>query len=369
VRKYTRLVAGTIVGGATLAWCVRSADSQTGSAPVRGAWTPHVIATARPVTDPGQPVAPAVPTVHQPPSGLPPVVKSGSAPGDTVPPTDPVRLVSGPQGSAPAAAPHGACLVVEKVGPAAVAAGKPLAYEIMVRNVGGAEAQRVRVEEQLPAGAGVVSAEPRPEVRGGALTWDLGNLGAGKEARLRVTLQPPADGDVTTTATVTSATTSTMHAHVARSGLSISVAAPPPARVGDAVTFKIQLVNNSPTALRGLTLRARMADGLRHPAGGQLEATIPALAPGEVKLVPLELVAGKSGRLSLSASVTAPGAEPVNGEAAVEVSGAPAAAPEPAPPGLKPIEAPRGAPELAPLPPLPSADPEPSQSHSAPPKG
>ena len=34
MREYTRLVVGAIVGGATLAWFVRGADSQTGSAPV-----------------------------------------------------------------------------------------------------------------------------------------------------------------------------------------------------------------------------------------------------------------------------------------------------------------------------------------------
>src|SRR5262249_5994749 len=150
----------------------------------------------------------------------------------------------------------------EKVAPAAVAIDKPLAYEIVVRNVGGAEAQRVRVEEQVPAGSGVVSAEPRPEVRGNVLTWDLGGLGAGAEARLGVALQPPADGALTTTATVTSATTCTRRAPVARRmGLTMTVGSPPPARPGDTVTFKIELVNSSATAMRGLTLRARLADG------------------------------------------------------------------------------------------------------------
>jgi uncharacterized repeat protein (TIGR01451 family) len=370
VRKHTRLVVKSLLTGAAVVWCVPGADAQTtaGGEPARGAWTPHVIATARPATDTSPPVAPAVPTVRQQPSDVPPAVRTGLTTNDAapLPPLSPdaVRLVSGPQHPTPAAGPQGACLRVEKVAPAAVAPGKPLAYEIVVRNVGGAEAQRVRVEEQVPAGSTVVSAEPRPEVRGTVLTWDLGNLGAGAEARLRVALQPPADGDVTTTAVVSCATTSMLHTHVARSGLALSVATPPPARVGDGVTFKIQLVNNSATPLRGLLLRARLADGLRHAAGSLLEATIPALAPGEVKSVPLELVAAKAGRLSLAASIAAPGGEPVSGEAAVEVSDTAAAppAPAPVPPAAKPPESPRGSSDALPLPLPPPTDQTRSQS-------
>jgi uncharacterized repeat protein (TIGR01451 family) len=369
-------VVKSLLTGAAVAWCVPGAESQTtaGGEPVRGAWTPHVIATARPATDANPPAAAAVPTVRQQPSDVPPAVRTGPTTNDAapLPPLSPdaVRLVSGPQHPAPAAGPQGACLRVEKVAPAAVAPGKPLAYEIVVRNVGGAEAQRVRVEEQVPAGSAIVSAEPRPEVRGSVLFWDLGNLGAGAEARLRVSLQPPADGDVTTTAVVSCATTSILHTHVARSGLSLTVATPPPARVGDGVTFKIQLVNNGATPLRGLLLRARLADGLRHPAGSLLEATIPALAAGEVKSVPLELTAAKAGRLSLTASIAAPGGESVNGEAAVEVSGdAPAAppAPAPVPPAAKPPEPPRGSSDALP-PPLPPPTDQ-TRSPSAAPNG
>jgi uncharacterized repeat protein (TIGR01451 family) len=390
VRKYTLLVVVPLLAGAALAWRVRVADGQTpaDTAPVRGAWTPHVIATARPVTDPNQPGAPAVPTVRPQPMEAPPAVRTGPASGDpaALPPVpgESVRLVSGPtQRPAPTAAPPGACLVVEKVGPSAVALGKPLIYEIIVRNVGGAEAQRVRVEEQVPAGAAVAGAEPRPEVHGGVLTWDLGSLATGAEARLHVTLQPPPDGDVTTTATVTCATISTLRAHVARSGLSLSVAEPPPARAGQPVTFKIQLVNNATAPLRGATLRARLAEGLRHAAGSQLEAVIPTLAPGEVKEVPLEVVAAKAGRHSLAVGVSASGTDLASGEATVEVSNAtpsapapssspsaplpqPAAPSQPAAPGAKPTEAPRAGPDLGPLPPI---DPLPPQSQTTPPKG
>jgi uncharacterized repeat protein (TIGR01451 family) len=308
-------------------------------------------------------VPPAPPARQQPPDA-PPIARTGA--GDP-PPAEPVRLVSGPpQRPAPGAALPGACLVVEKVAPPTVAPGKPLAYEIVVRNVGGAEALRVRVEEQVPAGAALLSAEPRPEVRGNVLAWDLGNLAAGAEARLRVALQPPAEGDVTITATVTSATVSTLRAHFARTGLSLTVTGPPPARVGDAVTFTVQLANNTATALRGAVLRAPQADGLRHPAGNQLEAVVPVLAPGEVKSVPLEVAVTKAGRLSLSASVSASGVDPGSGEAVVEVSdaAAPPAQPAgpPAPAGAKPTDP---AP-LPPLPPLPPADPARPEAQAAP---
>src|SRR5262249_9501943 len=98
------------------------------------------------------------------------------------------------------------------------------------------------------------------------------------------------------------------------------------------------------------------------------------LAPGETKSVPLEAVAGRAGRLSLSASVTTSGGDSVSGDAAVEVSDPSAAPPgaQPAPPPVPvaPLPQPAAPSPAAPKPahavPLPPpTDPMRSQSRSA----
>jgi uncharacterized repeat protein (TIGR01451 family) len=344
VSNCTRFVVVSLLVGAALAWRAGGAAAQPGAVvtPSQGAGPPRVIATSRPVND----VEPAKPAAVLPgrtaETDLPPVARVAPSP-------DALRLVgNGP----PQAAPPGACLVVERAAPAQVAAGKPLAYEIIVRNVGSAEAQRVRVEEQLPAGAVVTAAEPRPEARGGVLVWEAASLAPGAELRLRVTLQPPAEGDVAATATVTSAVTSTMRARVARSGLSLMVADAPPAQVGQKTIFRIQLANNTAAPLSRLMLRARLSAGLQHPQGSLIEAAIPALAAGEVKTVPLEVTAVKAGRGTLTATLTSPGAEQ-SADAVVEVTEA--AAPAPVPPVVK------GSPEVKPTPvPSPVVSPPPA---------
>src|SRR5262249_38162559 len=110
--------------------------------------------------------------------------------------TSVVRPVSfQPEG--PPAAPRGSALSVEAVAPASVAPDQPLAYEIVVRNVGAEVLGRVRVEDVLPPGAKLRSAEPEAEVRGDRLAWGLGNLDPGAEQRIKVEIQPGGVGEVT----------------------------------------------------------------------------------------------------------------------------------------------------------------------------
>jgi len=345
VRKYTWIVVGSLLAGVLLAGWMGSAGAQTpgaGVTPVPGAWTPRVIATAHPVTDTLPPsVAPAQPVKAPAPAVLP-IARASETASDLGQPTG---SGAGTQRVAAVGAAPGACLTVEKVAPPSVAAGKPFAYDLVVRNVGTAEAQRVRVEEQVPADATVTGADPRPEVRGSTLTWDLGSIAAGGEARLRVGLQPGGDSDVITTAVVTCATTCTLRTHLTRPALALAATGPLSARAGDGVTFNLQLTNNTTAPLRRVLLQARLSAGLRHPEGPQVEALLPVLAPGESRSVPLNVVAAKLGRQALTATVSTPGADPMSAEAVLDViegavpapvpagvTGSPEARPSPAPP-------------------------------------
>jgi uncharacterized repeat protein (TIGR01451 family) len=345
----------SLLAGAALAWRVGSAGAQSPSGavvtPVPGAWTPRVIATSRPVNNVEQPKPAAVLPGRPQESDIAPAARVASAESKT-PSPEPLRLV-GDKAPREQTAPPGACLVVERVAPAQIAAGKLLSYEIVVRNVGAAEAQRVRVEEQVPAGAVVTLTEPRAEARGTVLAWDLGILAASAEARIHVSMQPSAEGDVSATATVTNATTSTLHTRVARAGVSLTVGDLPPTQVGQKATFQIRIANNTTAPLSGLVLRARLSAGLQHSQGSLIEAGLPALAPGEIKAVPLEVVAAKAGRSTLTATLTGAGTDSKTAEAAIEVSDAAATAPAPVPSVVT------GSPEVRPTP-LPGSSPTPA---------
>jgi hypothetical protein len=378
--KYTQVVVVSLVVGTVLAGRMGAqGPDSSGAAPVPGAWTPRIIATSRPVAEAEPPPPVVVQPQHRPAPEVAPVAKKES---------DQVRLVADPPKTAaapppPRATPAGAGLVVEKVGPTTLASGKPLVYEVIVRNPGGAAAEHVRVEEQISPGSTMTATEPRAEVRGNTLVWDLGRLAAGADARLHVTLQPSADGEVSTTATVTCATVSTLRTRIVRPGLVLSFSDPPAASIGQKVTFQLQMANNTATPLTKLTLHVGLSAGLRHPEGAQIEATIPSLGAGELQTVPLEVVAAKAGRQVLTASLAAAGVGSSNAEGAVEVTEVAAAAPTPGPvpaavtrsPEVRPTPPPAPAPQTEPklpstppvLPPAPAPQPQPKPPPTPPP--
>jgi uncharacterized repeat protein (TIGR01451 family) len=216
--------------------------------------------------------------------------------------------------------------VVEKIAPPLVALGKSLTYEIIVRNAGAAPAHAVHVEERLPAGARCLGADPTPAVHDAVLAWDLGRMAPGAEAHLRLEVQPAAEGEFATSAAVTCTTECGLRAQVARTGLSLNVTAPPPARVGETVALHMQLINNSSNPLRRPLIRVHLPEGLQHPLGAVVEAELPGLAPGEKKPVTLEVTATRPGRLVGAVSVTAEGAEEFRTQVVVEVTGAAAPA-------------------------------------------
>jgi hypothetical protein len=73
---------------------------------------------------------------------------------------------------------------IELTGPATAPPDKPLRYQMLARNPGVVPVDRVRVEQELPAGARLIRAEPVPEVQSQRLVWNLGYLEAGAERRL-----------------------------------------------------------------------------------------------------------------------------------------------------------------------------------------
>ncbi len=338
MRKNTRIIVGSLLAGALLAGGIGSAGAQSpaaGVTPVPGAWTPRVIAVAHPVTDTLPPnIAPVVPVKPSAP-GVLPIARASDPLPELGQPTG-----SGMQRVAAVGTMPAACLTVEKLAPPTVTAGKPFVYDLVVRNVGASEALRVRVEEQIPEDASVTGADPRPDVHGNLLTWNLGSIAPGGETRLHVGLQPGGAGDLLTTAVVTCATSCTLRTRLARPALGLTATGPLSARAGESVTFTLQLTNNTSAPLRRVLLQARLSGGLRHPEGAQVEALLPLLAPGESKTVPLNVTAAQLGRQLLTASVTTAGADPVTAEAAVNViEGTP---PAPVPSGVT------GSPEVRP---------------------
>lgn len=83
--------------------------------------------------------------------------------------------------------------------------GRPLKYQIFVRNRGGDEATGVTLIDRLPAGVTFVSATPRQGTcaeAGGIVTCDLGSLATGGFTKVRIVVKPTAPGTLRNTVEV-----------------------------------------------------------------------------------------------------------------------------------------------------------------------
>jgi uncharacterized repeat protein (TIGR01451 family) len=256
---------------------------------------------------------------YRPPSPkpLPPPVTTAQpapTPPPAAPPVHPVLQEEPKPGAGQAVA-----LYVEKIGPAEVTLGEPLAYEIVVRNPGKAPAEQVRVQDELPPGTQLLKAEPPAEMRDHRLTWELGTLRPSAECHLKVEVQPVCEGDFLGRATATCAAMHALKTRITRPRLALAATAPESVRLGDAVTFRLRVTNNGTGPAEHVVVHAHLPAGLQHAHGSDVEAELGSLAPGASKVVPLAVTALQGGRQTTEASAWADGGLRAKASATVRV--------------------------------------------------
>ncbi len=252
--------------------------------------------------------------------------------------------VPAPEGI-PAASPapaQGSLLSVEAVGPGSVAPDQPLAYEIIVRNAGTNTLGRVHVEDVLPPGAKLRSAEPEADVQNDRLAWNLGNLDPGVEKRIKVEIKPGPDGEVNITPTATFTLAKPCRTRIVRPPFAVTQTVAETAPRGP-VTFQIHVANYSDQAINNIVLHDTLPVGLLRlsdfqqlsskpdsvaanavpPPVRDVETEIATLAPGETKTINLETGAVQSGRLTNHVTVQAAGGWAANSEASILVTETP----------------------------------------------
>ncbi|MBX7105285.1 MAG: DUF11 domain-containing protein, partial [Gemmataceae bacterium] len=198
-------------------------------------------------------------------------------------------------------------VVIEKRCPETVNAGAKLTYEIIVRNLGQSAVQNTRVEEDLPAGTKFIGSDPPAEAGGDRLAWSLGQLEPGVERKLRVEVQPAADGEFKSIAVVTMSTMATMRTSVVRPKLAITLSGPEQVQAGDVIPLSIQVQNPGTGSASSVMLRVKLPAGLTHPGGSHIEAELGILPAGEVRTIPLRVTATAGGPQTAEVSATGEG--------------------------------------------------------------
>jgi uncharacterized repeat protein (TIGR01451 family) len=210
-------------------------------------------------------------------------------------------------------------LLVEKRAPDTLLFGQPLTYEVVVRNLGPTPVYHVRVDDELPPGVRYLGGDPLAEMGQNRLAWQVGTLEPGAERKLRVDLQPQAEGEIRSVATVSFCAAAVMRTQVVQPRLAVAVRGPEQVVAGENVPFQIQVSNPGSGQVTGLVLRGKLPPGLQHPQGSLVEADLGGLAPGETRAVTLTTVAAQGGAQLAAISASADGNLEAGARASVTV--------------------------------------------------
>jgi uncharacterized repeat protein (TIGR01451 family) len=234
-------------------------------------------------------------------------------------------------------------LAIDKLdSPDPVVAGEQLVYTLVVDNHGPSDATGVSVVDELPGGLSFVSAtssQGSVADSGGTITADLGDLAAGAQATVTITVDvdPAAQGTLVNITTVSGNETETNLQNnrdeeptetETRVDLVIFKAdSPDPVLAGEQLTYTLSIVNNGPSDATGVTAvdslpagvtfeSASSTQGSVSHTAGTVTASLGPLGGGESATVTIVVTVDPAARGTLENSVSVTGNEtetnPVN---------------------------------------------------------
>lgn len=210
-------------------------------------------------------------------------------------------------------------VVIHKRAPAEVKVGQPATFVIQVRNAGTTEALGVLVHDRVPAGMQLVDATPTPTMQGDLMVWEIGALPAGDERSITMQLVPQEEGELGSVARVTFEAAASVRTRSTRPELKITQRAPQKVLIGQQLEIELEVANVGTGAATGVILQADVPPGLDHPNGRQLDNSIGALRPGEVRREVLRMRAVEPGMIENVVHLTSEDAQPVTHSVNVEV--------------------------------------------------
>ena len=193
-------------------------------------------------------------------------------------------------------------VTVEKRGPRDIQVGKPVRYEIHIRNVGTAVANNVMIHDTIPTGTHLIAttppASPDPmsaDINSGGLIWHIGKLEPGASTKVAMEVMPEAEGEIGSVASVTFRAEATMRSRATRPALSVSASPPEPVLIGEDITAEILVSNPGTGTSTGIIIVGTLPEGVQHPAGSELEFDVGRLEPGESRTIDLALKSASPG--------------------------------------------------------------------------
>jgi uncharacterized repeat protein (TIGR01451 family) len=188
-------------------------------------------------------------------------------------------------------------LVIEKIMPQEVQINEPMNVIISIRNTGTSRAKNVVLTDRLPKGTRFVEAGASgTRTANGEVCWQLGDLGVNEERNVELTLIPTTEGEIGSVATATFSVEASGSTRVTKPDLTMEVTvAGDEHLVGGNLVLEILISNPGTGIARNITLESYVPDGLSHPSGKKLSASLGDLMPNESKRRKLTLKCERAG--------------------------------------------------------------------------
>lgn len=187
-------------------------------------------------------------------------------------------------------------LLIHKVAPEEIQVGRPAIFEIRVRNTGTMPAHGVEVYDSVPKGTRLMATTPLHSTGPqGALVWQLGTLDPGAEGTVSVQLEPLAEGEIGSVASVRFSAEASASTIATKPQLTVEVVAADSVMIGNEIALDIRISNTGSGVATNVIMEEVVPDLFDHVKGAALEYEIGDLQPGETREVPLTLSAVRAG--------------------------------------------------------------------------
>lgn len=169
-------------------------------------------------------------------------------------------------------------------------------YEVVMTLTATADSAKVKVGDEVPAGASYVSSSPAADVNVKNLTWMIGDMAAGETKTIKLTLKAEREGDLAGCCWVSAVPRCCVVTFVGKPELAITKTGPATAFLNDMVTYNVVVTNTGSAVAKNVVVTDTLPAGLKHESGSTLTYRVGDLQPKQSAEIPVTVKAAERGR-------------------------------------------------------------------------